>query len=129
VSEPIVFVSHFRVKAGKVDAYKQLQHEIAQQLQADKPRTLAFLPYLTEDDSQLTIVHVFGDAEAMDIHFQGSDERSNAAYEVLQPDGWEIYGRPGEDVVDSMRGAAADSRVTLTLQPAYVAGFLRMASA
>ena len=65
MSEPIVFTSHFRVKAGKAEAYKRLQHEIAKQLQSDKPRTLVFLAYLTENDTEMSVVHVFGDA---DIH-------------------------------------------------------------
>jgi hypothetical protein len=129
VTEPIVFTSHFRVKAGKADAYRQLQYEIANQLQADKPRTLAFLPYLSEDGSRLTVVHVFGDAEAMDLHFQGSDERSDAAYEFLQPDGWEIYGKPSEEVIDSMRQAASAAGVKLSLQPEFVAGFVRLTPA
>ena len=106
--------------------HKKLQLEIAEQLQADKPRTLAFLAYLNENDTQMTVVHVFGDAESMDLHFRGSDERSEAAYEFLQPDGWEIYGEPSEEVVESMRAAAAASGVTLTFQPEFVAGFLRL---
>jgi hypothetical protein len=126
VTEPIVFTSHFRVKPGKAGDYRQLQHEIADQMQADKPRTLAFLPYLSEDGSRLTIVHVFGDAESMDLHFQGSDERSKAAYEFLQPDGWEICGGPSREVIDSMRQAATAAQVTLQLRPEYVAGFVRL---
>jgi hypothetical protein len=86
------------------------------------------LAYVTESGSQMTAVHVFADAESMDRHFEGSDERSKAAYEFLEPDGWEIYGRPSEDVVDSMRQAAATSGVMLTLQRDYVAGFLRPTS-
>ena len=46
-----------------------------------------------------------------------------AAYEFLEPDGWEIYGKPSDEVVESMRGAAAASGVTLKLQPEHVAGF------
>ena len=127
--EPIVFISHFKVKAGKAEEYKKLQHEIAEQLEVDKPRTLAFLSYLTDDLTQVTVMHVFGDAESMAVHFRGSDERSKAAYAFLQPHGWEIYGRPSEEVVESMRGAAAASGAALTLQPDYVAGFLRPTSA
>jgi len=29
MSEPIVFISHFRVKAGKAEAYKELQRDTA----------------------------------------------------------------------------------------------------
>ena len=41
---------------------------------------------------------------------------------VFQPDGWEIYGRPSEEVIDTMREAAAASGVALTLSPSMSPG-------
>ena len=96
MSEPIVFISHFRVKAGKADAYKELQRNTATLLLAQKPRTLVYLAYLTESDDQITIVHAFADAESMDLQFQGAVERAKVGFELFEPDGWEIYGRPSE---------------------------------
>ena len=58
MSEPIVFVSHFRIKEGKLDAFRQHTKETSLLLEADKPRTSAFLPYAS-DDGRVTIVHVF----------------------------------------------------------------------
>jgi hypothetical protein len=129
MTEPIVFISHFRIKEGALDAYRRMHHEAVRALEADKPRTLAFLPYLDEDGTRLTILHLFADAESMDLHFKGAEERSAKAYEVLVPDGWDIYGTPSDQVLDAMRNAAGASGVTLTLQPEYVGGFLRHASA
>jgi hypothetical protein len=129
MTEPIVFISHFKIKEGALDAYRQMQHEAVRALEADKPRTLAMLPYLDADGTRLTIVHLFADAESMDLHFVGAAERSAAAYEVLVPDGWEIYGTPSDQALDTMRNAAVASGVSLTLQPDYVGGFLRQASA
>jgi hypothetical protein len=128
MSEPIVFISHFRVKEGKLDAYTKLQRDTATLLLAEKPRTLVYLAYLTGNGEQVTILHGFADAESMDLHVQGVWERAKVAFELLQPDGWEIYGKPSEPVVDQMREAAATFGVSLTLQPEYVAGFLRLTS-
>jgi quinol monooxygenase YgiN len=128
MSEPIVFISHFRVKPGKVEAYRKLQRVTAKLLLAEKPRTLVYLSYLTDNGEQITIVHGFADAESMDLHVQGAWERAKAGFELFQPDGWEIYGKPSEAVVNQMHETAARFGVTLTLQPEYVAGFLRVAS-
>jgi hypothetical protein len=128
MSEPIVFISHFRIKEGKLDAYRQLQRDVAGQLKEDKPRTLVFLIYMNQDGTQMTAIHVFADAESMDLHVQGSEERSRAAYEFLVPDGWEIYGTPSDHVVEMMRQAAASSGVTLIVQAEHAAGFLRLTS-
>lgn len=129
MSEPIVFISHFLIKEGTLGAYRQLQHEVARMLEAEKPRTLAFLTYVDADGSCMTAVHIFADAESMDLHFEGAEERSAAAYEFLVPDGWEIYGTPSEQVIDMMRNAAEASGVTLKTQAEHVAGFLRLIGA
>jgi hypothetical protein len=126
--EPIVFISHFRVKAGKAEAYKELQRDTAKLLLADKPRTLVYLAYLTEGGDQITIVHAFADAESMDLQFQGAVERAKVGFELFEPDGWEIYGLPSDEVLASMREMAAAFGVTLTHQREYVAGFLRVSS-
>ncbi len=126
MSDPIVFISHFQIREGALDAYRQLQREVASDLEAAKPRTLVFLTYVDTARSQMTAVHVFADAESMDLHFEGSDERS-AAYEFLQPDGWEIYGTPSDQVLGTMRNAAAGSGVELKVYAEHVAGFLRTA--
>jgi hypothetical protein len=122
---PIVFISHFIVREGRADDYRRLQAEIAAELSATKPLTLAFLTYLDDAGSRMTAIHVFADAAAMAAHFDGADERSRRAAEVLEPAGWEIYGHPSADAVDMIRAAATSAGVPFALEPEYVAGFLR----
>ncbi len=125
MSEPIVFISRFRIKEGKVDDIRRQFEERAEAIEAEKPQTLVFLSYVDRDARAVTFVHAFGDAEAMDLHFEGAEERARAAYELLEPDGWEIYGRPSEQALESMRRSADSFGVNLRVQPEYVAGFLR----
>jgi hypothetical protein len=128
MSEPIVLISHFRVNEGMLDAYKQLQCQFAKRLQAEKPRTLVFLTYLDADGARITAIHVFADAESMDLHFQGTEERSRAASEILAPESWEIYGTPSDQALETMRQEAASSGARLTVQGNFAAGFLRVTS-
>jgi hypothetical protein len=126
LSEPIVFVSHFRVKEDKLAQLKKESREVLEMLEAEKPRTTAQLAYLDDSGTKLSIVHVFADADTMDIHFQGAEERSKAAYEFMDPAGWEIYGTPSDAALQMMEQAATSAEVTLTVQPEYLAGFLRI---
>ena len=128
MSEPVAFISHFLVKQGKRHDVKQLFQDVSKRLEADKPRTLVFLAYLNETGTQVTFIHVFADAESMDIHFQGSDERGRAAYEFVDPAGWEFYGRPSQQALETMRQAATSAGVTLSVEPDYLGGFLRLRS-
>ncbi len=125
--EPVVFISHFEVKEGGLPGYRELQRDAAAQLEADKPRTLVFLVFHSDDGRRLSVVHVFGDADAMDLHFEGAQERAARAYEFLVPRGWEIYGQPSERALEMMRMSAAQAGVTLSVEPAFMGGFLRLA--
>jgi len=63
----------------------------------------------------------------MDQHFEGSDQRSRAAYEFLRPAGWEVYGRPTDAAMAVVRQAAEAAGVSMTARPDLLAGFLRLA--
>ena len=75
---------------------------------------------------EISFLHAFPDAESMDLHFEGVDERVAAAYQYLEPRGWEIYGRPNEGAMERMRQGAAEAGVTLTVLPDHLGGFLRL---
>ena len=129
MSEPIVLISHVRVRAGRLDAVKQISRAISEQLEEQQPRTLAQLLYLDEQGSQMTVVYVFADAESMELHFEGADERARTAAEYLDVAGFEIYGQPSEAVLESLREAAAAAEAPVTIQAEHLAGFLRLGAA
>ncbi|HUQ44571.1 MAG TPA: hypothetical protein VM451_09225 [Candidatus Limnocylindria bacterium] len=124
MTDAIVFISHNRVKPGKLEAVRQFLAAGAPGIEAAKPRTLAFLPYLGEDGTSLSIVHLFADAESFDRHLEGSDDRSRLAYELIDPIGFEIYGPATDVVLESFR-AAASSGLSLKISRDPLAGFLR----
>ena len=126
MSEPVVFLSHFKVKEGKIDELKRLAGAVERSLREGKPRTAAWLIYLDEDGTKVTFVHCFPDADSMDLHFEGSDERTAAVYEFVEPDGFEIYGRPSEQALETMRQAAEGSGVSLTVRSEHLGGFVRL---
>ena len=125
MTEPVVFISHFAVREGALEGLRRFAEEGAAQLHEDKPQTVAFLMYLDDESRDLTIVHTFPDADAMDRHFEGSDERSAAAFEFLEPRGFEIYGRPSDAALATLL-PAADAGLPLTFQPQLLRGFLRL---
>jgi hypothetical protein len=62
----------------------------------------------------------------MDEHFAGADERAAAAYEFIEPRGWEFYGQPSEQAIAGMRATAERFGVPLVVDPRYNGGFLRL---
>ncbi len=124
MTEPVVFISRFRVKDGKAEEFKRFFLEGAKALETEKPGTLAFLCYLSGDSAHAAIIHIFPDAESMDLHVEGAEERAKAAYEFIEPAGVELHGNPSEAVLGIFRGMA-DAGVPLLLQPNFLGGFLR----
>ena len=124
---PVVFISHFRVRDGMGAELRRRWPDATARIEAEKPRTAAFWSFLDESGSTLSIVHVFADAESMDIHFEGAEARAKAAYEVVEPRGWELYGPASDAAVATMAEAAASAGVPLTRRPEYVSGFSRLA--
>jgi hypothetical protein len=129
MSEPVVFISHFGIKEGTLDDLRRHSEEVIESLREDKPRTVLFLAFLDEDATEVSFLHVFPDAESMDLHFEGADERGKAVSRFLEPRGWEIYGRPSDGAMGSMREAATGAGVPLTVLPDHLGGFLRLRSA
>jgi quinol monooxygenase YgiN len=129
MSEPLFFISHFRIKVGAFEALQRLTRETTEVMRSQKPHTLLFLSYVDEERGVVSFLHAFADAAAMDLHFEGADERSRAAFEHIEPIGWEFYGRPSEAAIATMRQAADASGATLALHPGFLGGFLRLAPA
>jgi hypothetical protein len=124
---PIVFISHFTVKPGHLDAIRPMWDAVSPRLEASRPATSAFVGFLDATGAKLSIVHVFPDADAMAAHVVGAGDRSQAAYEHLTPAGWEIYGTPHPADLAMMREAAEAAGVQLSIAPEALGGFLRSA--
>ena len=124
MSAPIVYISHFRIKAGRQDEFWQMVNEVLPGLEADKPRTAFQNFYVDEAGSIVTIVHIFADTESMDAHMEGAPARSQSAIEFLEPVGFEVYGQPTESFLASLRGVP-DAEELLRVQPHHRAGFSR----
>ena len=125
MSEPIVFISRNRVKEGKLEEFKLLYGPGAEKLKREKPGTVAFLGYANDGGTEITIIHVFPDADAMDRHMEGVAERSKQAYEFIESAGFEIYGTPSDSVVQMMK-QLADSGVPVRVSPHPLGGYLRL---
>jgi len=125
MSEPIVFITHHKVKEGKLGAFRKFNLEGFQRIQEEKPDTIVMLGYAGENGTEVSFVHIFPDAEAMDLHFQGVDDRANKAYEFIQPMRMEIYGSPSDKVLASMK-QIAESGVSVRVDTNHLGGFLRL---
>jgi hypothetical protein len=126
MADPVVFLSHFTIKEGSLEALKRYAKETTRALEEEKPRTGVLIAFISDAGTRASFIHVFDDADAMDAHIEGANERSRAASDFMEPLGWEIYGKPSEAASEMFEQAAAGAGVELRAEPEYLAGFLRL---
>lgn len=121
--EPIVLISHNKVKEGKLEDLRRFSEEGSPRLEAEKPGTVLFYGYLDEGGTEVHFVHVFPNADAMDAHFVGVAERSQKAFEFIESQGFEIYGTPSNEVLSTMERIPG---VDLVIKPLGLSGYIRL---
>jgi quinol monooxygenase YgiN len=127
MSEPIVFISHNRIKDGKLDEFKQISRQAAEMIEESKPGTVVFLSYLNEDGTEVTFLHVYPDEESMERHMEGAGDRAKAAYEFIEPLRFEVYGQAPETILEMLKQTAG-SGVALDIKLQPLAGYIRHGS-
>jgi hypothetical protein len=124
MSDPIIFISNQKVKEGKLEGLKQYYRQVAEQAKANKPGTVAHLAYHNEEGTELSIIHIFPDAESMELHMIGVDELAKKAYEYVEILSFEIYGKPTDTVLERMMQIVG-SRIALNIRPQLIGGYIR----
>jgi len=128
MSEPIVFISHFKIKEGKLEDVKQLSQTVSEFIEANKPGTVAFLQYINKEGTELSILHVFHDADAFDKHNEGARERSSKAFEIIVPTRREVYGLPSDHTMTILTPPEG-SGITINQMPQLIDGYIRLKDA
>lgn len=128
MSEPIVFISRHKIKEGKLEELRQFTKEGMARIEAEKPGTVLQNAYVNEDGSEVSFVHVFPDANAMAHHLIGADDRVNRAYDFIEPMSMEIFGSPGQEIIQIFKQMEARG-ISFSLRPQYLGGFIRLPAA
>jgi hypothetical protein len=124
---PFLFVSQSKVKEGKLEDFKQALRDMAEFVEANEPRVIAFEAYLNEDETEVTGVQVHPDADSMGYHMQVAFEKIMAFDQLLDTKTVEVYGTPNEAVSGMMKqiGDQYSAEMAVTVRPNPVGGFTR----
>ena len=124
MSGPFIWVGTYKIKPGKVDEAKKRVRELADLVEANEPRLIAFNFYLDEHAERLTCVQVHPDAASMEFHLDViADHLSTAGEWLDRPEATEAYGTPPEGLIEGERRWIDPD--ALRLLPSHEAGFVR----
>lgn len=126
MSHPLVFISHNRIKDGKLEELRQFYAETIDQLKQDKPGTVMHLGFASEDGTTMSFIHAFPDGEAIIAHMAGVDQRVSRAYELIETLQYELYGPIPDEVLEAFRRYATGD-IELVIEPDPLGGYMRLA--
>ena len=129
--KPLIFVSTWKIKEGRLEGYKQFAKELMEHVKTKEPQLIAFNTYFNEDETEMTSIQVHPDAASMDFHLQmlakviGEDmikwiDRAD----FLEPKHIEIYGTPSAKLLEADQ-PLVDAGIPQSVKPTHFAGFTR----
>jgi hypothetical protein len=131
MSEPVAYVSTWRIKEGKLEDYRRFYAELVKIVDENEPRLTAFLTFANEDLTEITNVHVFPDSATLDRHMDVLGEKMRllpgdvtAVMRYLEPVRVEVFGTPGGKAAQ-MDKRLVDSGVPFTAKKRFLGGFTR----
>lgn len=121
--DPIVFISHGKIKERKLEELEEMSEKMFPVLEAEKPGTVLHYGYLDADGSQVHFVHVFPGPDAMDAHMEGAGQRTESMSGLIETTAFEVYGIPSDAVVEAL---SQNPSVELTIRPGGLGGYIRL---
>jgi hypothetical protein len=126
---PFIFMTKSKIREGKLEDFKRALREMAEFVEANEPRVVAFEAYLNDDGTEATGVQVHPDADSMAFHMQVAFEKIAGFDQYLDTQSVEVYGVPNDAVLGMMKQigeqAFAGSTMAVSVRTNPVGGFTR----
>ena len=124
---PFIFIATNRLKPGRLEAEHQRVPGLADFIEANEPRILAFNEYANDEGTEVGVVQVHPDLDSFVFHMDVVRERAGRAYlETLDATtGIQVYGTPSAALLEMLKSSAGSS-VTFSVKPHHLGGFTRL---
>ena len=127
MAAPFIVIRTFRIKEGKIEAFKQFLPEFFKTIESNEPRVLALNAYVNQEGTEAAFVHVYPDAVAMEFHEKVAHQHTEQARtQFLEATtSLQVYGKPSHVVLEKTRHLAGTG-IPLTVKPEHLGGFTRL---
>ncbi|MGE5747134.1 MAG: hypothetical protein ACM33U_07735 [Solirubrobacterales bacterium] len=100
---PLVYVDTSDVREGALEQLKGAVAELAEFVEKNVPRIVAYSAFFSDDGRQMTVVHVHADAASLDHHMEVGGPEFGKFAELLTLKSIQVYGEPSEKAIEQMR--------------------------
>ena len=106
-SQLIVYVDTSEVRAGRLEELKAAMADLAEFVEANEPRLLAYNVYFSDDGARMTVLHINPDSASLAFHMTVAGPKFPPIGKFINMLAIDVYGRPDEELVDSLRQKSA----------------------
>lgn len=106
MSNEIVYVDTSEVREGALEELKAGIRELADFVEANEPRVIAYNVYFNDDGTRMTVVHVHPDSSSLEYHMEVAGPVFRRFVDLVTLSSIHIYGEPGEEVLRPVREKA-----------------------
>ena len=135
MADPLIYISTWKIKEGKLDELKEFSREFVGHIEAREPQLIAMNTFINDEGTEMTSIQVHPDSASMESHLSvinqilGEDmnewlERG----ELIEPIRAELFGTPGPALLESDR-PRIEAGVPYFVKSTNIAGFTRKPAA
>jgi hypothetical protein len=127
MSDAIFYVDTSDVREGALDELKAGMKQLAEFVEANEPRIIAYNVYFDDDGNKMTVVHVHPDSASFEYHMEVAGPVFRRLAELVTLSSIHIYGEPSERALKQSQEKALLLGQGDVVVDALHAGFTRFA--
>ena len=106
MDEPIVAIDTSEIREGRFEEVKAAIRELAEFVDANEPRPIAYNAYLDESSNRLTVLQVHPDSASLEHHMRIAGPAFAGFSELIRMRTMDVYGEPSEELLGLLRQKA-----------------------
>ncbi len=104
--DPIVIIDSSEIREGKLEELKAAMKGLAEFVETNEPRPLAYHVYLGADGAHVTVLQIHPDSASAEFHMQVAASAFPGFSELLRLLDIDVYGKPSEALLERLRAKA-----------------------
>jgi hypothetical protein len=106
MSEPLLYVDTSEVREGALEELKGAIKELVEFIEANEPQLIAYNVCLSDDGSQMTVVHLHIDSASLDYHVEVAGPAFRRFADLITLSSIRVYGEPSDKAVRQLKEKA-----------------------
>ena len=101
--QPLVYVDTSDVRDGALEELKGAIRDLAAFVEANEPGLISYSVYFSDDEREMSVVHVHADAASLDYHMNVAGPRFARFADLVALRSIQVYGNPSEWALSQLR--------------------------